>query len=339
MKAAFLVKYGTAANAFEIREAERPTPGPAQILIRVEGFGINFADVMARLGLYKGAPPLPAILGYDVVGRVEECGADVIDLQEGDRVTALTRFGGYAEYVVAEGSVAQKIPDDLPAGVAVALSTQYCTGYFLSRVMANIQEGERVLIHAAAGGVGTALVQMALHRKCVVFGTCGSAEKLNYLRETGVHYPINYRKENFVDAVQKFLPGHGLDAIFDPIGGQSLKRGFGLLGAGGRIMSYGLSAMNQTTNIFGKLRVLAQFGIYHPVQLLSKSKGIIGVNMLKIADENPQKISRSMQKVIEMTSQGILKPYVGGEFPIDRLADAHEFLESRKSMGKIVVKW
>ena len=339
MKAAYLKQYGTASDAFEIREIDRPTPGPDQVLIKVEAFGIDFADVMARLGLYQGAPPLPALLGYDVVGYVEECGAEVEHLEIGDRVTALTRFGGYAEYAVAGKSVSHQVPEDLAPGAAVALSTQYCTAYFLSLVMANLQENDKVLIHAAAGGVGTALVQMALHRKCIVFGTCGSKEKISYLEENGVHHPINYRQVDFVDAIQEIIGTQGLDAIFDPVGGKSIKKGFRLLGAGGRIMSFGVSSMNQTKNIFGKLRVLAQFGIYHPLQFLSASKGMIGVNMLKIADDNPGKIAQVMQSVIQMTEDGILRPFVGGTFSIDQLAEAHAFIESRKSMGKVVVKW
>ena len=339
MKAAYLIKYGPSSEAFEIRDTPQPIPGDSQVLIQVEGFGLNFADVMARLGLYKGAPPIPSVLGYDVVGRIEKCGRGVSHLRKGDRVTALTRFGGYAEYALAEGSVAQKIANDLPAGEAVALSTQYSTAYFLFHMMANVQEGDWVLIHAAAGGVGTALVQMAASKKCVIFGTCGSAAKIEYLKKAGVQYPINYREMDFAEAVKKVLPTHGLDVVFDPLGGKSIKHGFGLLGAGGRIMSYGVSAMNQTRSIFGKLRVLAQFGFYHPVQFLSKSKGLIGVNMLEVAECKPEKIASSMQEVIKMARQGILKPYVGSEFTIAELAKAHQYLESRKSMGKIIVKW
>jgi len=339
MKAAFLIRHGSADQAFAFREVEQPEPGPSQVLIKVEAFGLNFADVMARLGHYKDAPPLPAILGYDVVGTVERCGGEVIHLQIGDRVTALTRFGGYAEYAVAEKEVAHKIPELMPAGVAVALATQYCTAYFLSFDMANIQKDEKILIHAAAGGVGTALVQMALQRKCVVFGTCSSPEKVAYLKKNGVHYPINNVKENFAEAIRSIIGENALDVVFDPIGGKSVKKGFRLLGAGGRLISFGVSSMNKTKSIFGKLQVLGQFGIYHPVQLLMNSKGIIGVNMLKVADQKPEKMANVMQKVIGLAKEGTLKPHVGHEYGIDSLAEAHAFFESRKSMGKIVVKW
>ena len=339
MKAAYLTKYGPAENAFEIRDAKKPIPKPNQVLIKVEAFGLNFADVMARLGIYKAAPPLPAILGYDVVGRIEALGEEVKDLQLGQRVVALTRFGGYAEYAIGEMGTVFGVPDSFSVGVAVALATQYSTAYYLSHNMANLQENDRVLIHAAAGGVGTALVQMALHKKCIVFGTCGSAEKMEYLKQNGMHHPINYREQDFEEVIRKTTGKKGLDAVFDPVGGKSVKKDYRLLGAGGRVFSFGVSSMNQTKSIFGKLKVLWQFGLYHPIQFLSNSKGMVGINMLKIAEENPNKIARVMQSVIRLTEEGILSPHVGGEYAVEDIVKAHAFLESRKSMGKIVVKW
>ncbi len=339
MKAAFLVKYGRASQAFEIREAAQPVPGAQQALIRVEAFGLNFADVMARLGLYKAAPPLPSILGYDVVGTVVTCGPDVKSVQPGDRVVALTRFGGYAEYTIAAEEALGKISEEMAPGVATALSTQYCTAYFLAFEMANLQSGDQILIHAAAGGVGTALVQFARHKNCEIFGTCSSSEKINFLRENQVDHPINYKDVDFVEAVGEVIGDGGLDVIFDPLGGKSIKKGYRLLGAGGRILCYGVSSMNQARSIFGKLRVLAEFGIYHPVQFLKNSRGMIGVNMLSIADKKAAKINRILRNVIQLAEEGILRPHVGGEFSVNQLSEAHDFLESRRSMGKIIVKW
>lgn len=274
-----------------------------------------------------------------MVGHVEKCGAYVQNVKVGDRVTALTRFGGYAEYAIAQSEVVNKIPETMGPGVAVALATQYTTAYFLVYEMANLQANDKVLIHAAAGGVGTALVQMALKKKCIVFGTCSSSKKMEYLKENGVQYPINYLESDFGTAIENGIGKNGLDVIFDPVGGKSVKKGYRLLTSGGRLVSFGVSSMNQTKSIFGKFKILFQFGIYHPLQFLSSSRGIIGVNMLKIADENPKKIARAMAAVIKLTEQGILLPHVGGEYAIAQLAEAHRFLESRKSMGKIVVKW
>ncbi len=339
MKAAYLIRNGTPEQAFEIRETETPRPGPGQVLIKVEGFGLNFADVMARLGLYDQAPPLPAVLGYDVVGRVEAVGEGVEGIAIGTRVTALTRFGGYAEYALTDVRGLAAIPEDMDAGVGVALSTQYCTAYYLAEEMVRLHEGDHVLIHAAAGGVGTALVQLAKNRGCVIYGTAGSPKKIEALREAGVDHPINYREQDFSAVIRGIAGDGGLDVVFDPVGGQSVKKGFRLLGAGGRLLTYGGSSMTQAKGFFGKLRIALGFGIYHPVTFLRNSKGMIGVNMLRIADDRPAKIGTMLKEVVRMTAEGILQPKVGGSFTADQLAEAHRFLESRQSMGKIVVRW
>lgn len=339
MRAAYLIKTGAPETAFEIRDTKKPVPVAGEVLIKVEGFGLNFADVMARLGLYRQAPPVPSVLGYDVAGTIEAVGPGVNDVKVGDRVTALTRFGGYAEYTISNALALAVIPQQMEAGEAVALSTQYCTAYYLAEEMAGIQSGDQVLIHAAAGGVGTALVQLALNRGAIIYGTAGSEEKLNYLQKAGVHYPINYRKHDFSKEIRRTSGFQGLDVVFDPVGGKSVKKGIKLLGAGGRLIAFGASSMTQAGSLLGKIRVAWGFGFYHPVGLLTKSKGLIGVNMLEIADHSPHKIQRIMKQVISMHQQEILRPEVGGIFTVDQLAQAHRFLESRKSMGKIVVKW
>lgn len=339
MQAIYLIKNGAAETAFEMRESDLPQPAAGELLIKVEAFGLNFADVMARLGLYRDAPPLPSVMGYDVVGHIEATGSDVKGMQIGQRVTALTRFGGYAQYAIADARAVAPIPENMKAGVAVALSTQYCTAYMLAEEMIGLHAGDLVLIHAAAGGVGTALVQLARHHGCVIFGTAGSPEKLDYLRKLGVQYPINYRKEDFSQAIRAVIDHRGLDAIFDPIGGKSVKKGVRLLAPGGRIACFGGSSMTQAHNIIQKVGIALGFGLYSPIQLLSGSKGIIGINMLRIADHRPDRIQRVMKRVVEMTESNILNPTIGGEFQAHQIAEAHTFLESRKSMGKVVVTW
>lgn len=337
MKAALIIKQGAPEKAFEIRDVEHPKPQAHEVCIEVEAFGLNYADVMARLGLYQDAPPLPAIVGYEVVGRIHEVGADVKDKKVGQRVVGMTRFGGYAEYAVTDARAAAIIPDDMDAGVASALATQYGTAYFAAEEMCRLHEGDHVLIHAAAGGVGTALVQLAKWRGCIVFGTAGSDKKLEYLKEQGVDYPINYRSSDFVTEVSKVVGARGLDVVFDSIGGDYIKKGLKLLGSGGRIVGYGAASMTGK-NIFGKIGVALGFGFHSPISLLTQSKGIIGVNMLRIADNRPEVIKRCLENVVRLTDEGILNPVVGGEFQFEDIAKAHAFLESRKSMGKIVVK-
>ena len=338
MKAAVLVRNGKADNSFEIQEIEKPKVGPGQLLIKVEAFGLNFADIMARQGNYQDCPPLPAIIGYDVVGEVTEIGSGVDNVKVGDRVTSMTRFGGYAEYAVADYRACAKINKDYPAEKATALTTQYCTAYYCFNEQMNLHKGDKVLIHAAAGGVGTALVQMANDRGCEIFVTAGSDSKLVYLKSIGVDHPINYRTQDFEVEVRKIVGEAGVDAVFDPVGGKSVKKGLKLLGSGGRILLFGASDMTGA-NIFGKIGTGLGFGFYHPVEFMLSSKAMIGVNMLRIGDNRPMVLKRCLENVVRLVEEGILDPTVAKVFKAENLAEAHAYLEGRSSMGKVSVMW
>lgn len=339
MKAVVLVKNGKPEVAFEVRDVEKPSPDSNEVLIKVEAFGLNYADVMARLGLYEDCPKLPAVIGYDVIGRIESIGKDVSNIAVGDRVVALTRFGGYAEYAVTDSRAIAKVPEDMETGVGTALTTQYGTAYFCGAEMTRMHEGDHVLIQAAAGGVGTALVQLAKHRGATVYGTA-STHKLDYLKKMGVDHPIDYRNTDFADAVQKIRGDAGIDIAFDSIGGKHVKKAFKLLGSGGRLVCYGAASMSDTVkNPIKLLGVAFGFGIYSPIQFLKPSKGVIGVNMLRIADDRPDTLNRCLKEVVKLVEENVFKPTVGGVFKVDQINEAHSLLESRKSMGKIVVEW
>ena len=338
MKAAVLIKKGKASDSFEIRELLKPQPGNDEVLIKVSAFGLNFADVMARKGMYKEAPPLPCVLGYDVAGTVEAVGKDVKNIRPGERVTALTRFGGYAEYAVTKSTAASVIPANMDDATATALTTQYITAYYAAAEAVNLFAGDKVLIQSGAGGVGTALIQFAKYKGCEIFSTAGSDEKLQYLSSLGVHHAINYTKENFEEKIKSLTGGKGVDVIFDAVGGASVKKGFRSLAAGGRIICYGAADMSDK-NIFGKIKAALGFGFYHPVMLMMPSKSIIGINMLSIADEKPAVIQRCLEAVVRLYNEGVFVPTIGKIFPVDEIATAHEYLEKRKSIGKIVMKW
>ncbi len=338
MLACTLIRKGPASRAFEIRETEKPIPGAGQVLIRVEAFGLNFADVIARYGKYKDAPPMPSVLGYEVVGWIESCADDVTAVKPGQRVTAFTRFGGYAQYAVTDARAVARIPDDMDTGVAVALATQYCTAWFCAEEMVHLHAGDRVLIQAAAGGVGTALSQLCKRKGCVVFGTAGSDEKLAYMKENGVDHPVNYLKQDFEQEIRK-ISKDGVDVVFDSAGGKAFRKGNSLLKAGGRIIGYGAAEQLEKKTIFGTIGMLFDFGFTNPVFLLMASKSIIGVNMLRIADQRPDVLQRCLTNVVALATVNELKPKIGGRFKATQIAEAHAFLESRKSTGKIVVSW
>lgn len=339
MKAIFLTRFGNADRAFELRETPTPVAGDGQVLVRVQGFGLNFADVMARRGVYQDCPPLPAVLGYDVCGIIEAVGAGVSKLQPGDRVTAMTRFGAYAAYAVAEARACLKIGDHLNTAEATALATQCCTAYFCAAEMVNLHAGDKVLVHAGAGGVGSALVQYCLYKGCEIFATAGSPEKIALLKANGVHHPIQYTTEAFDQVIRKQTNGKGVDVIFDSVGARYFRKGIGILASGGRMVGFGAADMSGSRNIFAQIKGALGFGFYHPALFLMKSRSLIGVNMLRIADDKPEMMQRCFEQVGRLYEEKVFRPVTGRIFKADDIAAAHAFLESRKSVGKIAVEF
>lgn len=338
MKAFFLTKFGSSNKAFELRDSEIPTPSEGEVTIKVHTFGLNFADVVARRGLYPDAPPRPCVLGYDVAGFVSAVGKNVHGLKEGDRVTAMTRFGGYAEYATTMAEGVAVIPNDVDFATATALTTQGCTAYFCAEDSITLHKNDKVLIQAAAGGVGSILVQIAKYRSCEIFGTASSS-KMEYLKEIGVDHPLDYTKIDFYQEIKKI--GGGIDVAFDSLGGSSFSKGMKLLNPGGKMVFFGAAQQingDKTTKLSG-LKLAAQFGIFSPIPMLMNSKSLIGVNMLRIADDRPQVLQHCLVNVVRLLEEGVIKPKVGKVFKSNQLAEAHNYLESRKSIGKIAIEW
>lgn len=334
MKAIYLVKFGTPEKAYEFRDITPTTPGPEEVSIEVEASGINFADVVARLGNYQDCPPLPTVSGYEVVGIVRGVGSNVTSVKVGQRVLAFTRFGGYSQWVVQQALAVAPIPEDMEAGVALALATQYCTAYYASHIAAQVFPGEKVLIQSAAGGVGTALVQLCKLRGAFIYGTAGSAKKLEYLKEIGVDVPINYNTQDFSEIIKE-----PIDVAFDAVGGETFRKSYKLLNRGGRMVGYGASSFTDATNIFSKAKGGLAFGIYHPAQLMIESRSMVGVNMLRIGDYRPDLLQKCLEYVIQLASEGKIHPHVGGMYPAKDIYKAHHDMEKRKTIGKIGIVW
>ncbi len=340
MQAIYLTKHGDSQGSFEIRETPIPVPGPNDVVIAVAAFGLNFADVLARRGLYPDAPKNPAVLGYDVAGTIHALGTEVKGLKIGQRVTALTRFGGYAEYAKTMSEGVAPIPDSMDFGTATALATQGCTAYFCAEESVTLHKGDHVLIQAAAGGVGSLLVQLAKFRGCTVWGT-SSSHKIDFLKDLGVDHPIDYTKEDFYSHIREKKGKMGIDVVFDSIGGKAFKQGMKLLAPGGRMVNFGAASQvsGGKANKLKALGVAFNFGLFSPISLLMQSRSLIAVNMLRIADHRPHVFKQVLESVVEMSGKGIIHPKLGRSFPVSQLADAHDYLESRQSIGKIVVEW
>lgn len=335
--AAVLVKGKKGPKAFEMREWTIPTVGPTQVKIASESFGLNYADVMASNGLYREAPPRPCVIGYELVGKVIEVGAEVDASWLGKRVLAFCRFGGYAQVAVTESNAIVEVGNE-PSEELLALATQGVTAWYMSNVLLNIAPKERVLIHAAAGGVGTMLIQLAKKRGAFVIAKVGGAEKAELVDALGADQVINYHSEDY----SSVLSGqqNQVDISYNAVAGDTFKKDLKILAPGGRLVLFGGAQLSSGKyGIFSALNFLRKMGRPLPIGLMMTSKSILGVNMLKIADRNPALLQGAMQEVYDRYSKKELSVQVGGVFPIEKLKEAHELLSSGKSQGKIAVKW
>lgn len=277
---------------------------------------------------------MPAVIGYEAVGRVERIGKDIKTVQKGDRVLVFTRFGGYSQYVLQKENAIAKISEEMDAGKALALATQYSTAYYACAVATNVLPNETVLIHSGAGGVGTALIQLCKLRNAKIYSTAGSESKLDYLRKQGVDVAINYVKDDFANEIKE-----PIDVAFDAVGAENFRKSYKLLNRGGRIVGYGASSMTDAHNVFSKAKMGLAFGLYHPAQLLMESRSMIGVNMLRIADYKPDTLKFCMESVIQLLHDGKIEPHVGKMYAAKDIYQAHEDMENRKTMGKIGIVW
>ncbi|MFK8044307.1 MAG: zinc-binding alcohol dehydrogenase family protein [Crocinitomicaceae bacterium] len=340
MKAIYLIQKGAANKAFEIRDTKKPiVKAKDDILIKVEAFGLNYADVMARHGNYKEAPPFPAIMGYEVVGVVEAVNSDENAFLVGKRVVGFTRFGGYAEFALSK-DFGVTVIDDMNAGTALCIATQYVTAYYMAFVSTNLYSGDNVLVHAGAGGVGTALIQLCKLKGCTVFATAGSDEKIEYVKQQGADFGINYKAVDYEKTAHDLLKNERLDATFNPIAGSTFKKDFNLIGSGGRVILFGGSELSgKKWGPLSGLNFVRKMGFRLAIGLMMRSKSIIGVNMLKIGDNKPQMLHYCLTEVTKLIKDGKLKPHVGAIFSASEIAEAHTMLENRQSIGKVIVKW
>lgn len=332
-KGYFLTRYSDASSSFQLLDFNLNLPSNKQVLIEIEAFGLNYADVMARKGLYQEAPPIPCILGYEVVGKILKVGSEVEEKWVGKRVVGFCRFGGYATHVLTEIDAVCEI-NNITSDHALALATQYVTAYYMVEHAANIQEGERVLIHAAAGGVGTALIQLCKLKKAHIIAKVSNDQKEKLTLELGANQTINYTKQAYNQALDTKI-----DVSFNPIGGKTFKTDLSLLDANGRLVLFGGSELSNKWGVFSKLNFVRKMGMIIPIGLMMQSKSVLGVNMLRIADKKPLILARCLRAVVQLAEEGKITPIIGGTYKHTSLAEAHELLESGKSVGKINVHW
>jgi NADPH:quinone reductase-like Zn-dependent oxidoreductase len=342
MRAVVLTQVGP-PEVLKVQERPDPPVGPGEVRIAVKAAGINFADTMARIGMYPDAPKLPCVLGYEVAGDVESVGEGVEGISVGDRVIAGTRFNGQAELVTVSGEQALPLPKGVSYEEGAAFPVNYGTAYAALVIMGGLKSGERVLIHAAAGGVGISATQIAKGIGAEIFGTA-SGSKHDAIREQGVDHPIDYRTADFEEEVQRITGGEGVDVIMDALGPTSFRKDYRLLRDGGRLIMYGASELQTGSgkrNLGAAVRTLARMPLatmpwWKSVGVMNENKGVFGLNMLSWWDREGN-LDRVTEPLLEAFAKGELKPVVAEAFPFDRAPDAHRFIEERRNVGKVVL--
>lgn len=314
-----------------------PVPQKGQVLIRVKAAGLNFADILARQGLYPDGPPKPCVMGYEVSGVVEAVGDGVEQNLIGKAVIAMTRFGGQAELVAVSAAQVFAKPDELTFEQAAAIPVNYLTAWALLVTMGGLKPDEAVLIHNAGGGVGLAALDIAKHIGARTFGTA-STGKHEFLRARGLDHPIDYRNQDWLPVLKQLTNGRGVELVIDPLGGPSWKKSYQALRTTGRMGVFGISVAS-ASGIKGKIRALKAVLFmprFNPIGLMNRNKGVFGLNLGHMWGEG-EKVAAWTIEIMRGVAEGWIKPHVDRAFPFDQIADAHTYIESRKNIGKIVL--
>jgi NADPH:quinone reductase-like Zn-dependent oxidoreductase len=341
MKAVVLTRTG-GPEMFEVLDQPDPAVGPDQVRIAVHAAGLNFADTMARVGLYPPAPKPPCVLGYEVAGEVESVGDGVSGLSLGQRVMAGTQFGGQAELVVARARDVMPLPEHLSFEEGAAFCVNYATAYAGLIIMGGMREGDRVLIHSAAGGVGIAATQIARNAGAQIFGTA-SAAKHQAIQAQGVQHAIDYRNQDFKAEIRRLTNNEGVDVILDPIGPTSFRKDYRILRPGGRLIMYGLSeAMNEDGRsvkalLSSLLRTpTSTMPWWNAGRLLNQNRGVFGLNLLSWWRREGG-MGRITEPLLSDLENKRLKPVVARSFSFEQAGAAHRFLAERRNIGKVVL--
>ena len=339
VKAIYLERHGP-PEVFRERVVDDPEVSSRSVKLRVAAAGVNFADLLQRLGLYGHAPALPYIPGFEVAGEVVSCGSEVTSVSVGDQVAALISAGGYSDTVVANASAVKKIPLGTSHEEAAAIPVNYLTAWFCLFNFGFLSKGERVLIHTAAGGVGVAAVQLALDKGAKVFATAGSEEKLRFLDQIGVQHRVSYFKPDWAEQIRLLSEPDGIDVVLDSVGGDCLQKSYELLAPLGRLVSFGLSKAvpGPRRNWIKTFLAWWKTPRFSPLELIDRNVAVSGFH-LGLLDSKADVVSDAFDQILAKVSAGILTPIVSETFPLSAsgAAEAHHFIHARRNKGKVVL--
>ena len=320
-------------EAIEIIEEKEPQPSQGQVRIEVHRAGINFADLMMRQGLYGGAPDFPFTPGYEISGIVRELGNAVTELSVGDRVVALTGFGGYSEQVVVDQQRVWPLPENISFDAAAAMPVTYLTAHHMLVYLGNFKSGDTILVHHAAGGVGTATAQLAKALDAgAVYGTA-SANKADFVETHGmIHIP---RGEDFVKRVKDEVGG--VHHALDPVGGKHFMESYRALRNGGRLYVFGASSAvsGPKRSMWTALKMLRSTPRFNPLKMMNSNKAVFGVHMGQWKDEDVAR--KQMESLAKMLELGLIDPVIDSVYRFEDVAEAQGHIHNRGNRGKVLL--
>jgi len=326
-------------EVLELREAPDPEPGPGEVRVRVQAAGVNFADLMMRLGIYPDAPALPAVPGYEVAGVVDAIGDGAPAEMSGADVVALCRFGGYSDVICLPATQVWRRPPEVTIAAAAALPVNYLTAYQMLGVMTPVVAGETVLIHSAAGGVGQAALQIARQRGARVLASASPGKHV-YLREQGAEAVFDSRAKSFAREVRAATDGKGCDIVLEPRHGRWIMESYRSLAKCGRLVLFGFASAASGPRA-SRLSVLATlirvpWLQINPIRLMNDNRSVAGVNLGHMWDQS-DRLASWMHELLGGMIRGELAPRVHRVFPFDKAAEAHRFLHDRRNVGKVLL--
>lgn len=329
------------SNVLEVVEKSNPDPGSNEVVVDVKAAGINFADILARKGLYPDAPKLPCVVGYEVSGIVEKIGKSVASSWMGKEVIVVTRFGGYSSKVVAPITNVFIKPSKITFEEAASIPVVYLTAYQLIVVMGALHKDDSILIHNVGGGVGLAALDIAKKIGAITYGT-SSPQKHEFLSKRGLDHPIDYRNFDWLQILNEKTQNQGVELVIDPIGGNHWKKSFRALRSTGRLGMFGVSTISSasTSNKIKRnlqiIKTFMQMPKFGPLSLMNSNNGVFGVNLGHLWDEIG-KISKWMHKILDGVNDGWVCPHVDKTFSFENVHEAHDYIENRKNIGKVIL--
>ncbi|MBT5392063.1 MAG: zinc-binding dehydrogenase [Euryarchaeota archaeon] len=333
-----LITKAGSPSVLKIEQMDMPSPAAGEVCIEVHYAGINFADTLMRLGLYQPRPVYPFTPGYELSGIIHSLGDGVTEYAIGQRVVAAVPTGAQSSHISVKVSRVIPIPDEMGLDAAAAMPVTYLTAHHMLHYLGHLKQGETVLIHGGAGGVGTAALQICQWAGIDKVWATASGSKSEIIKSFG-GIPIDRHNQDFTEIIKQATDGRGVDHILDPIGGDNLSRSLSVLAEGGRLYTYGMSAAAPSSkrSLIRAFLAWRKTPKFDPLKLMTRNRGVFGVHMGTWKDEDA--MSEQLYRILEGIKLGKLVPVIDSIFDAEQVADAHQHLHDAKNIGKVLLRF